>query len=223
MTAIAIPASRSRFRPRNDGPLLSRLVQDAWAAHHAAAIPETEMAEVGEKLARHLDGMFPISDMRVLSSYGLSQSMDCVSVAIHNGKDWSEVALHPLGRKVPVAQGFHALYCGGPRYGGDTPEGRGIRPEHWATLTDEDKARLIADQDAQMRRRVPEVMGAYLHRVLSLRLAFRDEYAQSTAWPSTFRATTGAYPTWTEMAERWPVLGAHLRRLWAKGGLDLCA
>jgi hypothetical protein len=161
--------------------------------------------------------------MRVLSAYGMTQSMDCMSVAIHNGRDWSETALHPLGRMVPVAQGFHLLFCGGPRYGGDTPEGRGIRPDHWISLTDEERDRITADQDAQMRRRVPEALEGYFRRVLALRVAFREEYAQSTAWPTEFRNETGAYPTWADMAERWPVLGAHLRQLWGEGRADAAA
>lgn len=218
-----IPADRSRFRPRMDSDVLSRLIQNAWAAHHAATLPETEMAEVGDRLARHLDGMFPLADMRVLATYGLAQSIDRVSVAIHNGRDWSETVDHPLSRKVPVAQGFHLLYCGGPRYGGDTPEERGIRPEHWNTLTEGEKAKLVADQDAMMRRRVPECLEAHFQRILDLRVAFREEYAQSSAWPSEIRQDTGAYPTWGDMAERWPILGAHLKQMWQAGSASAAA
>jgi len=119
-----------------------------------------------------------------------------------------------LGRSVVVATSFHGLWCGGPHWEGNTPEGRGIKPAYWATMSPKDRQDLMDDQDRRERRRVPRVLEPFFDGILVLRRAFHAEYAQSTAWPTEHRMATGSYPTWGEMAERWPVLGAHLRRVW---------
>ena len=223
MLPSQLPNPRARFRPRLDGPLLSRLVQDAWGAHQAAAFPPEDIARVGEALARHLEGLYPLADMRILAVYGLARAVDRINVSIHNGRDWSETAGVELGRKVPVAENFRGLWCGGPRYGGDTAEGMGFKPDAWAALTPEQKAEVVEGQDDSLRRRVPLLLEPHFAAVLVLRAAYRTEHKSSMDWPMEEKARAGVYPTWAAIAERWPVLGTHLLRLWGRAGLSAAA
>jgi hypothetical protein len=206
---------RQELRSRGRSPRLALLIRDAWTARQAAAIPEEEISRIGEALARHIESLHPPEDMEILSRYGHARSIERINVFIHDGEKWSESAAAELGREVVVAESFRGLWSGGPRYGGSEAKSRGFKPDYWETLSPEKRAEIMKDQDAQTRRRVPQEIEGHFSAIIALRAAYRAEYDPSMNWPFEERVRTGHFPTWESIADRWPVLGAHLRRLWA--------
>ena len=54
----------------------------------------------------------------------------------------------------------------------------------------------------------------YFLGLLAMRKQFREEYKASTQWPAEYgKANSGKYPTWGEIADKFPVLGEWLRKL----------
>jgi hypothetical protein len=54
----------------------------------------------------------------------------------------------------------------------------------------------------------------YFLALLTARKQYQREYKASMAWPAEYAKGEGAgqYPTWSEIAERFPVLGEWLRK-----------
>jgi hypothetical protein len=43
--------------------------------------------------------------------------------------------------------------------------------------------------------------------------AFRFEYRQAINWPKEYKEQNGKWPTWEEIANQFPVIGAYIRSL----------
>lgn len=59
-------------------------------------------------------------------------------------------------------------------------------------------------------RLVPSELEPYFSRILELRVAAAAEYGQCMEWPKEHRKERGVYPTWEQIAKKFPVLGRHL-------------
>jgi hypothetical protein len=211
---IAIDLSK-RFRPRAEAGLLSRLHQEAWQARVDALRAQEAESHVGEIVAAHLEGRFPLRDMEILAKYGHAEKRTRITVYCHNpdAPDYPKwdvsVGVH-LPREVLVSTNCVSLYCGGPRFSRD-PLG-GLKPAFRATLTEEKWIEHMARQRAVEAARLPETVEGYFDE---MRLAIhqqRQEYRVVCEWPAQAKAETGDYPTWGEICERFPVTGDHIRR-----------
>jgi RNA:NAD 2'-phosphotransferase (TPT1/KptA family) len=80
---IAIDLSK-RFRPRAEAGLLSRLHQEAWQARVDALRAQEAESHVGEIVAAHLEGRFPLRDMEILAKYGHAEKRTRITVYCHN-------------------------------------------------------------------------------------------------------------------------------------------
>jgi hypothetical protein len=201
MTCGQIKAT-SRFKPRADAYKLSRLVQIAWREYQEAMLPASERARVSEALACFLEASHP--GTRAVSN---------VDVAIYDaGSPQPFEARFAIKLPREITIGGHAdtgLTACAPRATQDPC--CGLEPSYWARLTKQDRADIRRNCEDRERHYVPEDCNAYFARLLSARKAYDAEYREVTAWPAVARATLGEYPTWEEIANRFPVLGGYLR------------
>lgn len=195
---------------KTESHLLYQFRQDAWKLHYAQQFPEAERAEVGERLAQHLEGMFPLADMLVLQKYGQAESKTQVGVSILNPetKKWDIDAGIELGRKVLVPAWRGRLYCGGPRFSempnrGLTEEGKrdvesGKYGDGWDAF--------CADQDKRDAEKVPKDLEPFFNRIVEERklVKVEDKYRPERI--------DGKYPTWQEIAAQLPITGPYIIR-----------
>lgn len=183
-----MPLLRSRFRPRTDAALLRRLLLGAWNARNRDLLPPDRVAWAKEGIARWIESLNPLGDLRPLAAQGKVQSLGSALVRLRDGQERPECLLIPLDRPVHVAAGFDGLWHAGPRM----EEG-----------TDGMEERL----------RSPEALAPFFDLVLGMRDGFREERDAAAVFPEEHRRANGRFPTWGELALRCPVLGAHLRGL----------
>lgn len=201
------------FRPRADAHTLSTQLQAAWAAEQRKLTDQCAALGVSEAVAAHLEARYPAADMAILKRYGVAKEIESIGVRTYSPETacWDEVVSVQLPRPVltPGAYGKGEVYVGGPRWSRE-PD-RGLTAEYRAKLTPEDWAAHCEDQDDREAARLPEAVEPYFAAVAAARKAYRAEYRVVTDWPAQRKAETGAYPTWAEIAARFPdVLGAYL-------------
>jgi hypothetical protein len=178
---------KARFKPRADAGLLSKVVQEAWQDYQDRIASPARAAEVAETIAVYFETKIPSADFEVLSRYGCIAHHDHCNVRVYD-HDTEDVAKYQnafgieLPRKVPV--------CGASGYG--YPSLTACEPE-WGTKS------LLRELDG------------HFAALLAARKQYKTEYKASTAWPSEYGKEHGQYPTWGEIEDRFPVLGAYLQ------------
>lgn len=218
---MPLPRASDRFMPKKHGPLLSRLVIEAWEMRQAELNSLEETLAVAETLLAWLEARNPAQDMEVLRRYGKTQEVEHAYVRAYDpaSKRWDQNFSVALPRKIEVAAGAgnDASVCGvrWSRVGG-----RGLKRE---SMTPEDYERAVAYQDDHERGMAPESLDPYFAALVEARRAYRAEYRASTEWPAVARKETGVYPLWREIEERFPVLGAHVARIRAPVDVPLAA
>jgi len=179
---------KSRFKPRAEAELLSRLVQEAWQDYQDRIASKDRQAEVAETIARYFERAIPTNDLEVLKKYGCVAYHDRCNVRVYDAETedvakFRETFGVELPRKVPV------VGAGGGGY---------------ASLS------AIASPGREVP--LPELDG-YFEELLKARKQYQREYKESMAWPAEEgKSQEGKYPTWGEIAERFPVLGEWLKR-----------
>jgi len=178
---------KSRFKPRAEAGLLSQLVQAAWQDYQDRIASAERQAEVAEQIAHHFETLIPPTDFEVLSRYKCIAYHDACNVRVYDAHT-EDVAKYreafgvKLPRKVPV------LGTGGYGY----PSLAACEPNGASPLPDLD---------------------SYFLDLLTARKQYLREYKESVAWPAEYgKANGGKYPTWGEIAEKFPVLGAWLKK-----------
>lgn len=208
-----LPNYKDVYKPRKDAAILSRLVQDAWKAKNRELESSSDDYNVGEIVATHLEQRYPFDDMCVLKRYSAARPIDTINVTIYNEytKLWDQGSSVKLPRTVLVPTSGVSVYVLGPRFS-EQPT-RGIFPEKWATMTSLEQSEIIDHQDRSEARQLPKSVESFFRTLLHVRAAYRDEYKQATEWPTQHRKDHGKYPDWSTILERFPVLGAHVRKL----------
>lgn len=203
------------FRPKADAAALREFNQIAWTAR-SEALSERLKIEAGEILAAHLESLYPPEDMRVLTKYGCAQTRNVAEmrVRVPSSDRWSEQIGVPLARAVIVPSSYNGLYCGGPRF--SKRPGNGVNQE----IAEEIKAgrhhtfkswdAFLEDQQRRERERIPEVLEPLIFELVSTRLEYKADYNEISQWPKEYRTKHGVYPTWAEIAKRFPVAGAYI-------------
>jgi hypothetical protein len=177
---------KARFRPRADAGLLSKVVQQAWQDYQDRIASPARASEVAETIAHHFETLIPAPDFEVLERYKCIAWHDHCDVRVydHDTKDaakYQNAFGIELPRKVPV--------CGASGYG--YPSLTACEPE-WGTHT------------------TLRVLDSHFTSLLTARKQYKAEYKESTNWPSEYGKEHGQYPTWGEIEDRFPVLGAYL-------------
>lgn len=215
MFSQALPKMSATFKPRAEAGLLSQLVQNAWREYSASLENEAERLQVAEIVAQHIEARIPAADLPVLHKYHCVSEADTASVRIYNAQTsrWDETAHIKLPRKVwALGDGYPEAHACDPRWSRDPH--RGCKPEWWNNrATEDEKRRVIEHQDASERGALPESVDSYFAKIVEARRAYKAEYRQSTDFPAEFKAEQGRWPTWQEIADRFPVLAAHIARL----------
>lgn len=217
-----------KFRPRADAQLLSAMVQAAWAEYQASMFPAEERATVASTLAEYLTTRFPADDMDVLARYSLCETIESIRVRVYSkseGKDyhdWSATTTIDLPYPVRVSSGSPDIFACSPRWS-ETAE-RGVteeyRTEQIAAGTWDEFCR---DQDKRDAELPPRSIDPYFAKIIEARNLYGAEYRQATEFPAKYKAATGNYPTWTDIADEFPVLGAYLRRVAGEVTENSCA
>jgi hypothetical protein len=109
------PRLDHRYRPKADAQLLARIKREAWEQYHEAQFSEVIRSDIGERIAKLLEGRYPQSDMLVLQKYGQARECKDVSVSIYHPerKRWDVHCSIPLGRGVLCPTGYCSYYVGG--------------------------------------------------------------------------------------------------------------
>lgn len=112
---MSLPAAKDRFMPKKHGPLLSRLVTEAWTARNDALASQKETLAVAETLAAYLERKNPPDDMAVLRRYGKTQTVDDAYCRVWSAgvSRWDQSVLIDLPRKIEVAGGANHVYIDG--------------------------------------------------------------------------------------------------------------
>lgn len=177
---------KSRFKPRAEAGLLSKLVQEAWQDYQDRIASKEQQAEVAEAVARYFEQAISSSDLEVLSRYNCVAWHEKANVRVYDASrpegPYAEAFGVELPRKVPC------VGTGGFGY----PSIVACEPE-WGTKT-------------PLRN-----LDGYFAELLNARKQYFAEYKESTAWPAEHGKEHGQYPTWGEIADRFPVLGDWLK------------
>lgn len=181
---------KTRFKPGAEAGLLSRLVQDAWQDYQDRIASTTKQAEVAETIARWFETRIPAAELEVLEKYNCIAWNDRCNVRVYDAETdavakYREAFGIELPRKVP------AVGTGGYGY----PSLTACEPE------------TLRGAESQSRD-----LDAYFLNLLKMRKQYYREYKASVAWPAEYGKEHGKYPTWGEIAERFPVLGERLKR-----------
>jgi hypothetical protein len=179
---------KARFKPRAEAGLLSRLVQEAWQDYQDQIANKDRQAEVAKTIARYFEGQIPPADFEVLERWGCVSWHERCNVRVYDAETEDVAKFREqfgveLPRKVPVVG---AGGFGYPSLSAIASPGREVP--------------------------LPELDGYFLE-LLKMRKQYQREYKESVVWPvEQGKAQGGKYPTWGEIAERFPVLGEWLRR-----------
>lgn len=209
-----VPKATASFKPRADAGTLSAAVQAAWREYETDNFSAEERASVAVAVSEHIRGLYPIQDMTLLARYGCASPEDHVSVRVHDGKDFAQSFGIKLPEPILVACNScsMAYYSGGPWFSKDPA--RGVSAKYRAGMSEIEWSKFCDDQDATERTRIPEALEPYFQKLLAARALVNAEYRTAVDWPAQFKAQTGNFPTWEQIAEHFPVLGGYLRGLW---------
>lgn len=190
---------KARFKPRAEASVLSRLVQEAWRDYQDRITSGEGRAEVAERIAQYFETLIPPIDFEVLARYNCIAWHDRANVRVYDAEGESTARYREsfgvdLPRKVPV------LGTGG--YG-------------YPSLVACEPAEMRGEPDgaAATRAQYPlRDLDPYFLTLLTARKQYQREYKASTAWPMKYAAEAKRYPTWGEIAEKWPVLGEWIKK-----------
>jgi hypothetical protein len=206
-----IPSPSSIFKPRAEAHLLSNLLTAAWQDVNARLSGQAEQDAIAEGVTTHLESLYPFDDMKVLSRYGVTETIESISVRMWNGADrWDESTSVKLARPVVVPTSERGLYVGGQWFSKTTMHG--VKPEHRAKMSDDEWAELVKYHADSERRRIPACFETYFAAIVEARQAYRAEYGRCTAWPAKQKEASGAYPAWTMIEAEFPTLGLFIAR-----------
>jgi hypothetical protein len=180
---------KARFKPRAEAGLLSRLVQAAWQDYQDRIASPERQAEVAEAIARHFETLIPPADFEVLARYNCIAWHDRCNVRVYDA-DTDDIAKYREAFGIELSRKVPAVGTGGYGY----PSLTACEPA-WGIST-------------PLRE-----LDAYFLNLLTARKQYRREYKTSTQWPAEYGKEHGKYPTWGEIAERFPVLGEWLLKV----------
>jgi hypothetical protein len=189
-----------RFKPRAEACVLSQLVQTAWTEYQDRIASPERQAEVAEQIAVYFENLIPPADFEVLQRYNCVAWHDHCNVRVYDDQT-EDVAKYReafginLPRKIPV------LGTGGYGY----PSLVACEP---ACMRGEPEERTTKRAQSPLRDLDP-----YFLSLLTASKQYQAEYKASTSWPHEYGKEHGKYPTWEEIAERFPVLGNYLRAI----------
>lgn len=203
----------AQFKPRVDSDLLSRVVQNAWEFKNESLRQACASLKVTEKIVELFGRLYPASDMVVLAKYGKAEYSKTVSVRIYNldTKSWDYSTMIELPESVLIPLGAGQIYACGPRYSKEP--NYGVRPEARAKMSQEDWQKIVEHHDRADARRMPAETEIFFADLMLAQNQYRAEYRQATQWPSDVKKATGKWPTWAEIAAKFPVLGEYIRSL----------
>jgi hypothetical protein len=178
---------KSKFKPRAEAGLLSQLVQSAWQDYQNRIASAERQAEVAEIVACYFEKLIPTNDFEVLKKYNCIAYHDHCNVRVYDAETedpakYRETFGIQLLRKVPV------LGTGGYGY-----------------------PSLVMCEPWRGDTKALELDGYFLS-LLTARKQYKKEYKASTNWPAEYGKEHGQYPTWGEIAEKFPILGDWLRK-----------
>ena len=186
---------KARFKPRAEAGALSQMVREAWQDYQDRIASKERQAEIAERIARYFETLIPTTDFEVLARYNCIAYHDRANVRVYDPEPDDKISSYreafgvELPRKVPVlgtgGYGYPSLAACEPKWGTGTP---------------------LRDLDE------------YFLALLTARKQYQQEYKASVAWPAEYAEANkaaggpGHYPTWGEIADRWPVLGTWIRK-----------
>lgn len=185
---------KSRFKPRAEAGLLSQVVQAAWQDYQDRIASAEQQAEVAEIIARYFERAIPTNDLEVLKKYNCIAWNDRCNVRVYD-HNTTDVAKYREAFGVELTRKVPTVGGGGYGY----PSLAACEP--WGSP-------------------LPE-LDEYFASLLTARKQYQKEYKTSTQWPGEYgKENGGRYPTWGEIAKRFPVLGEWIRRQTATEGED---
>lgn len=180
---------KARFKPRAEADLLSRLVQKAWQDYQDRIASGEKQAEVAESIARYFEAIIPVNELEILKKYNCIAYHDRCNVRIYDSET-EDVAKYREAFGIDLPRKVPCVGTGGYGY----PHIAACEPE-WGTGT-------------PLRE-----LDSYFAELLKARKQYQREYKASTNWPAEYGRTNGGrYPTWGEIAERFPILGEWLQK-----------
>jgi hypothetical protein len=169
------------FRPKADVSELDSIVKDAWKKKSDELQSRLEEMKVAAWLRDRLEELNPSSDMEVLRRYGFTRKWEEVTVQVWGGDRWGEWFGITLPSPVEASSNYANFICGGPK---------------------------AENRDS---RTLPEQFEPLFLALVEARKGYKDEYSETNKFPKAFKQTHGRYPTWQEIADRYPVVGSELR------------
>jgi hypothetical protein len=195
-----------KFKPRAEAGLLRDRLLNSWQVRYRDNV-ESKKAEVGERLARHLEGLYPADDMATLSRYDCTRLLTEASVHVYNKETerWDAYFSMELPRGVIVPTSANPISCGGPWWSRNP--NRGVKAETRERMkVDGEWQKFCDDQDKRERERVPEDLEEFFYMLVRERNTYQRDQRECCAWPDKYKTEHGDYPTWEQIAAEFPVL-----------------
>lgn len=215
----------SRFMPRNDASYLANATRLAWEAKNAELVALRDSLGVISEITTLFLRLYPQDDMAVLAKYHKATLLKAVYVRIYNTASKATYGQYDLSTRIEmpephilIPEGRGELAAGGPRFS-EEPN-FGIKADYIAQREAEDPAKW-AEEFAEIkaghisadRRRLPKDTEVFFEHVAEGQRQYQRECRNVSAWPSLYKADHDKYPTWREIGEQFPVLGAHLAKV----------
>lgn len=183
---------KARFKPRAEASLLSQLVQAAWQDYQDRIASPERQAEVVERIALHFEQAIPVEELEVLKKYNCIAWHDRCNVRVYDANT-EDIAKYREAFGVQLSRKVPCVGTGGYGY----PSLTACEPE--------------ALREAKSQSQLRDLDGYFLD-LLNARKQYQREYKASMSWPNEYGKARGKYPTWGEIAERFPVLGEWLKK-----------
>jgi hypothetical protein len=234
--ASEVPAPQSRYMPKKQGALARRILDAAWQRHQDTQFPQAERDRVGEIIASELERRNPVADMDVLERYGLTEIEGApiferkyrdgfgagydeiptgnrrsvhVYVTDQHGGGSTNCGVD-IPRSVRVAKNSERLWANCIRFS-EQPD-LGLNDKARAEMAESGELETyLADHRAREARMLPREVDPFFARIMDLRKAHREHYQQFNHWLDAHRGDK--YPTWAEIADRFPFIGEYLAEI----------
>jgi hypothetical protein len=193
----------TRYRPKADKFVLSRLRQAAWKAAEEEWSKKHD-ALISSAATDRLELLFPVEDMRVLQKYKKAKAVTTIGIRLYNRRSdrWDVVYHVGLNRPVIVTD-CAELSALRPQWW-DEPL-LGILPEAKEKMSKEKWDDIVATTEKSRVDQMPTELDAVFLDWLDLGYAYQQDLKIGD-WISEKKATEGVYPTWGEIVAHCPIL-----------------
>lgn len=162
---------------------------------------------IGCIVVDHLKALYPQEDMLILQKYDVTRFAENISISIYNEKTqrwdtWYTLNL-PAPVLLPVSNTGLSALC--PAWWYDP--NLGINATHRQRMSLEEWDSVVADHEKRKIRKLPESTDCFFREYLNLKEQHQSD-ARITEWISSFRKSSGQYPTWGEIIAKTQVLSA---------------